>query len=114
MIKKAQHASNVALREAARIRGDKYYEAARPCRQGHLIRRVSDNRCDACGKAKDKRAKEKLLATPEGKAKHSKYCSDYQVKRYKEDAEFRRVMKLRARLNYHKGVVKSIIKELEG
>lgn len=65
MIKKSQHEDNVKLRDLARSRGDKYYEATRPCKHGHLIRRVSDNRCDACGKAKDKRAKEKMLSTPE-------------------------------------------------
>ena len=114
MIKKSQHEDNVKLRDLARSRGDKYCEATRPCKHGHLIRRVSDNRCDACGKAKDKRAKEKMLSTPEGKAKHSKWCTDYQVSRYKEDPEYRRTMKLRARLNYHKAAVVKLTKELEG
>lgn len=97
MIKKSQHEDNVKLRDLARSRGDKYYEATRPCKHGHLIRRVSDNRCDACGKAK-----------------HSKWCTDYQVSRYKEDPEYRRTMKLRARLNYHKAAVVKLTKELEG
>lgn len=114
MAKRWQVEENKTLREAARLRGDKYYEAVSECKRGHLIRRVSDGRCEACKSASDRKAQAKLLSTEEGRKHRSKICTKYQTKRYKEDPEYRELILLRSKLNYHKQAIKKILSKLEG